>query len=217
MTTKRSEQADLGGRRDATLAAADEADTGPARRTVAVVLLVAGLVGFIAAFVLAVEKFLLLTNPFYTPSCSINATVSCTSVMQSAQSAAFGFPNPLLGIGGFAVVAATGAILLAGGRLAPWYRVGLQIGATAGAVFVGWLIVQSLFAIKALCPYCMVVWVATATIFWYLTLANLDRVRNRLPAGSVQALDFARRNHSAVLLLALLALAGFVVAVAITF
>ena len=34
-------------------------------RTVGWVLLVAGLVGFTAAFILAVEKYWLLTNPFY--------------------------------------------------------------------------------------------------------------------------------------------------------
>lgn len=56
-----------------------------ASRTVGWVLLVAGLVGFAAAFVLAVEKYWLLTNPFYTPSCSINATVSCGPVMTSPQ------------------------------------------------------------------------------------------------------------------------------------
>ena len=61
-----------------------------------------------------------MVNPFSTPLCSINATVSCGPVMSSAQAAVFGFPNPYLGIGGSAVVAATGAMLLAGGRLAGW-------------------------------------------------------------------------------------------------
>lgn len=188
----------------------------PTQRTVALVLLVAGLVGFAAAFILAVEKFLLLTNPFYTPSCSINAAVSCTSVMQSAQSAVFGFPNPLLGIGGFAVVATTGAIMCSGGRLPGWFRAGLQAGAVAAVLFVGWLIGQSLFVIRALCPYCMIVWVATITTFWYLTLDNLHRIRNRLPKTTARAVNAARRNHSAILLLALLGLTGFVVVTAIT-
>lgn len=34
-----------------------------------------------------------------------------------------GFPNPYLGIAGFAVVAVSGAMRLAGGRPALWYRV----------------------------------------------------------------------------------------------
>ncbi|BAK38252.1 hypothetical protein MLP_52380 [Microlunatus phosphovorus NM-1] len=170
-----------------------------ASRTVGWVLLVAGLVGFAAAFVLAVEKYWLLTNPFYTPSCSINATVSCGPVMTSPQAAVFGFPNPYLGIAGFAVVAAIGAMLLAGGRLAGWYAVGLQLGAVAGTVFVGWLMVQSLTVIHALCPYCMAVWAATFATVWYVTLDNLGRVRDRLPARAAGAVEVAHRNHSALL------------------
>ena len=200
---------------------ADSADVDPGRspspRTVASVLLGTGIVGFVAAFVLSVEKIALLINPAYTPSCTINATVSCTSVMNSPQSALFGFPNPLLGIAGFAVLATTGAMLLAGGRLASWYRAGLQIGVTLGLVFVAWLIAQSLFVIEALCPYCMVVWLVTITAGWYVTLANLDHVRDRLPAGVVAVLDFARRNHVVVLALVLLLVAGAVVVVALGF
>lgn len=170
-----------------------------ASRTVGWVLLVAGLLGFAAAFVLAVEKYWLLTNPFYTPSCSINATVSCGPVMTSPQAAVFGFPNPYLGIAGFAVVAAIGAMLLAGGRLAGWYAVGLQLGAVAGTVFVGWLMVQSLTVIHALCPYCMAVWAATFATVWYVTLDNLGRVKDRLPARAAGAVEVAHRNHSAFL------------------
>ena len=193
-----------------------EADS-PRPRTVAVVVLIAGAVGFVAAFVLAVEKIALLINPSYSPSCTINATVSCTSVMNSAQSAVFGFPNPLLGIGGFAALATTGAMLLAGGRLARWYRAALQIAVLAGLVFVGWLIGQSLFVIKALCPYCMVVWVVTVTACWYVTLENLRHWRHRLPSGIGRAVDFARRQHVALLALVLLLLAGLVVVIALGF
>lgn len=93
-----------------------------------------------------------ITNPFYTPSCNLGAVLSCGPVMASGQSAAFGFPNPFLGIAGFAVVAATGAAILGGAKLPTWYRTGLVIGTVLGAVFVCWLIYQSLFVIKALCP-----------------------------------------------------------------
>ncbi|WP_425308281.1 vitamin K epoxide reductase family protein [Ammonicoccus fulvus] len=170
-----------------------------ATRTVAWVLLVAGLVGFAAAFVLAVEKYWLLTNPFYTPSCSVNAAISCGPVMSSPQAAVFGFPNPYLGIAGFAVVAATGAMLLAAGRLAGWYTIGLQIGAVLGTVFVAWLMVQSLTVIHALCPYCMAAWAATFATFWYVTLTNLGLIRHRLPGTLDRAVGAAGRHHSAIL------------------
>lgn len=177
----------------------DAATEVVATRTVAWVLLIAGLVGFTAAFVLAVEKYWLLTNPFYTPSCSINATLSCGPVMSSPQAALFGFPNPYLGIAGFAVVAASGAMLLAGGRLVAWYMAGLQIGAGLGTVFVAWLMLQSLTVIHALCPYCMAAWAATFATVWYVTLTNLGRIRHRLPDTLDRAVAAAGRNHSAIL------------------
>ena len=191
----------------------ETAAPGVGERTVGWVLLIAGLVGFVAAFVLAVEKYWLLTNPFYTPSCSVNATISCGPVMSSPQAALFGFPNPYLGIAGFAVVAATGAMLLAGGRLAGWYALGLQAGAVAGTVFVGWLMVQSLTVIHALCPYCMAAWAATLATVWYVTLSNLNRYRNALPTSWRSAVDVLHRNHSAMLAAGLLVVA-VVVAVA---
>ena len=183
-------------------------------RTVGWVLLVAGLVGFVAAFVLAVEKYWLLTNPFYTPSCSVNATISCGPVMSSPQAAVFGFPNPYLGIAGFAVVAATGAMLLAGGRLAGWYAVGLQVGAVLGTAFVVWLMVQSLTVIHALCPYCMAAWAATFATLWYVSLSNLNRLRDALPRRWGSAVEVANRNHSGLLAGWLLVVAVIVVVTA---
>ncbi|SDL28068.1 vitamin K epoxide reductase family protein [Nonomuraea jiangxiensis] len=143
-------------------------------------LLIGGAVGLIAAFVLTVEKIALLKNPAYVPSCSINPVLSCGSIMRTPQAELFGFPNPLLGIASFAVVTTVGVSLLAGARLPRWFWLGLQAGATAGVVFVHWLIFQSLYVIGALCPYCMIVWAVTVPIFWYVTLHNV--IHQHLPA-----------------------------------
>ncbi|MBM4569032.1 Vitamin K epoxide reductase [Rhodococcus hoagii] len=136
-------------------------------------LLIGGLIGLVSSSVLTVEKIRLLTDPAYVPSCSLNPVLSCGSVMSVEQASVFGFPNSLLGIAGFAVVAATGAGMLAGARFARWYWLAMQTGVTAAAAFVHWLIFQSLYMIGALCPYCMVVWAVTVPIFWYVTLRNL--------------------------------------------
>lgn len=154
---------------------------GPLPRALPWLLLVGGGLGFLAAFVLTVEKIALVADPSYRPSCSINPVLSCGSVMTTPQAAAFGFPNSLIGMGGFAVVAATGAALLAGARLRGWYWAGLQAGVLFGAGFVHWLIAQSLYRIGALCPYCMVVWAVTIPVFWYVTLRNLDAMAESLP------------------------------------
>ncbi|MEQ3553300.1 vitamin K epoxide reductase family protein [Pseudonocardia nematodicida] len=148
---------------------------GPVPRTLPWLLTLGGAIGLLAAFTLTVERFELLVDPSYTPSCSINPVLSCGSVMTTEQAALFGFPNPLLGIAGFAVVLTSGVVLLAGARLPLWYWGGLLAGAGAGTVFVHWLIFQSLYRIGALCPYCMVVWAVTIPIFAYVALAVLDR------------------------------------------
>lgn len=186
-----------------------ESTPGPSPRQLGWVLLTTGMIGGGAAFVLAVEKFWLLTNPFYTPSCSVNARLSCGTVMTSPQAELFGFPNPLLGIAGFAALAAAGAGLLAGGRIPGWYRAGLQVGVTAGLLFVHWLMVQSVFVIGALCPYCMVVWAVTITAFCYLTLGNLAACRR--PDLAWSAVAALARNPGAVVAVWLLAVAALVV------
>lgn len=120
--------------------------------------------GLAAAFALAVEKVLLLRDPFYVPSCSFDERFSCATVMQSAQSEVFGFPNPYLGLVGFTVVLTLGVGLVAGVGYPRWIWGGLAAGVVAATGFVGWLAYQSIVVIGALCPYCMVVWAVVAVL-----------------------------------------------------
>lgn len=175
----------------------------PARST-AWVLTVGGLLGLLAALTLTIERFMLLEDASYVPSCSLNPVLSCGSVMTTDQAALFGFPNPILGIVAFTVVVVTGILTLARIELPHWYWLGLSLGTLLGVVFIHWLIDQSLYEIGALCPYCMAVWAVTVPIFWYVTLRNLHR------AGSTPALrqwsDAVLGNHSIPLTVWFLAL-----------
>ncbi|TWD73226.1 putative membrane protein [Kribbella amoyensis] len=165
-------------------------------------LAVGGAIGFLAAFVLTVERYKLLVDPNYDPTCSINTVLSCGSVMTKPQAAIFGFPNPLLGIAGFAIVTTIGVVLLTGARLPRWFWLGLQGGVTAAAVLIHWLIYQSIYSIGALCPYCMVVWAVTVPMFWYVSLYNL---RGTAVARSIG------RYHAVVLAAWALFLTGIIV------
>jgi uncharacterized membrane protein len=98
------------------------------------------------------------------PSCNINPILSCGSVMMTSQASLLGFPNPLLGLVAFTVVIVTGLLALTKVTLPQWYWIGLTAGLAVGAVFVHWLIFQSLYRIGALCPYCMVVWAVTVSL-----------------------------------------------------
>ncbi|CAM2748453.1 vitamin K epoxide reductase family protein [Skermania piniformis] len=128
-----------------------------------------GAVGLAAASALTIERFELLIDPTYRPSCSINPVLSCGSVMVTDQAAAFGFPNSIIGIVAFTVVAVSGVLLASGTPIPRWYLRGLWAGALLGVVFVHWLIFQSLYRIGALCPYCMVVWAVTIPTFTVLS------------------------------------------------
>ena len=126
-------------------------------RPFGLVLLVTGVVGWVASAILVLERLELYEDAGHITSCDINPWVSCGRVMGTWQSELFGFPNPLIGIVAFAVVLATAMMVLSGAKPGRWYWVGLQAGVTLGMVFVAWLWFQALYEIYILCLYCMIV------------------------------------------------------------
>lgn len=183
----------------------------PSARTIAYVLALGGAVGTAAAFALIIDRIRLLANPEFVPSCSISPVLSCGSVMTSPQAEVFGFPNPLIGLVTFPVLATLGVVLLTGALLPRWIWAGLQVGTLLGTVFIHWLIAQSLYVIGALCPYCMTVWVAAITAFWYVTLRNLDATRAVLPGWLQTITARIRAVHAAALTVWLLGIAALAV------
>jgi len=159
-------------------------------RSFGVGLVVLGALGLAAAFTLAVDKYRILEDPAYQPSCNFNPVLSCGSVMVTEQAGVFGFPNPLIGLVSFAVVVAMGVLVAARVPLPGWVLGGLAAGSVLGLVFVHWLAFQSLYRIGALCPWCMVVWAVVVPIaVWSVLLAA-----RRTPAlsGSAEVLWSAR-------------------------
>lgn len=170
-------------------------------------LVILGFIGFFAAADLSIEKVALLKDPAYQPTCNISPILSCGSVMATPQAEAFGFPNPFIGVAGFAIVITAGMALLAGARLRRWFWLGLQAGTVFGVVFIHWLAYQSIFSIGALCPYCIVVWMVTIPLFWYVLLYNLRQKNIRLSGRLSKINDFAQKNHANILVFWYLAIA----------
>jgi len=156
-------------------------DTERRDRSFAWLAVVAGVVSWLASATLVLERLALYRDPGHVTSCDINPWVSCGTVMKSWQAALFGFPNPLIGIVGFAIVITVGMALLAGARFARWYWIGFQAGITLAFVFCVWLWSQALYVIGALCIYCMVVWAMVIPLFVYTTARNLRA--GVIPAG----------------------------------
>jgi uncharacterized membrane protein len=166
------------------------------KQTLPFILAIGGAVGFLAALVLTIDKIKLLQNPAYVPSCNLSPLISCGSVMKTAQASHFGFPNSILGVGGFAVVTTIGVALIAGAQFKKWFWQGLNLGALLGVLGIHWLIFESIYRIGALCPYCMVVWVVTIPVFWYVTLYNLRE--GNVPKLKISG--FLQRHHGDVLI-----------------
>src|SRR5690606_32922238 len=129
--------------------------------------------GWYASFALTIDKFLLLENPTADLDCNFSLLVQCGANLNSWQGAVFGFPNPLIGLGGFVAPIAVGVGLLAGARFARWFWIAFNVGVLGALAFVIWLIGQSIFVLGTLCPWCMLVWSVTIPMFWAVTLRNL--------------------------------------------
>jgi uncharacterized membrane protein len=181
-------------------------------RWLPIILIVTGVIGVLMASIILQEKFALANDPNYKPSCSINPIISCGSVMQSDQAAAFGFPNPFIGMVGYPILVVTGVLMLAGAATAikRWYWVAMNIGLLLGVAMVHWLFFQSVFRIQALCPFCMGAWVVTITAFWYVTLYNLQKGNIVLPAKLKKVGVFIRKHHLDLLVLWFLIIAGLI-------
>lgn len=151
-------------------------------------LIIGGAIGLIASFALTYEDFqLALKGEDFVASCDFGTVLTCTDVMQSDQASVFGFANPLIGLMAFPVLITAGVASLAvpaasRARWAEWFWAGMQIGVTLGIVFVTWLQFQTIYRIEALCPWCMVVWVAVIPIFVHVSARNL---RTWAPAASI--------------------------------
>ena len=139
----------------------------------AVFLLVAGALGWWASFSLTIDKFLVLENPETDLDCDFSLLVQCGANLTSWQGSVFGFPNPILGLGGFVAPIAVGLALLAGARFDRWFWAVFNVGIAGALAFVIWLISQSVFVLGTLCPWCMLVWTVTIPLFWVVTARNL--------------------------------------------
>ncbi|WP_438352833.1 vitamin K epoxide reductase family protein [Microbacterium sp. CJ88] len=159
----------------------------------AVWLVIAGVIGWSAAFALTLEKLHALANPGAGASCDFSVLVQCSANLESAQGSVFGFPNPLIGLGAWTAPIVVGMAILAGARFARWFWVLFWAGMLFAFCFVCWLIGQSIFVLGTLCPWCMVTWAVTIPTFYAVTLhllrsgvvpalAGLRSAANRLMA-----------------------------------
>jgi uncharacterized membrane protein len=166
-------------------------------------VLLGGFAALIAAFVLTVEKFHLYENPNAILSCSFNAVLDCSTVMQTWQASVFGFPNMIIGLMAFPVVITFALAGMVGVKFPRWWLILANVKFLLGTLFAYWLFFQSLYVIEVLCPWCLIVTTSCTLLFAGLTHYNLknntfglkkavnDRIQRFLNAGLHQMVVLA--------------------------
>ncbi len=136
-------------------------------------MLAGALVSLFAAFVLAIDALALAADPNTALSCNINAVLSCGTVALSWQAEAFGFPNVFLGLMFEPMVITMALIGISGVKLPRWLALVEQVIYLFATAFAVWLFYQSMFVIGAMCPWCLVITLATPLIFLTLLHYNI--------------------------------------------
>lgn len=119
--------------------------------------------------------------------------------MTSRQAGAFGIPNEIIGLPGYAILATVGAALLAGATFKRWFWRLINAGLLFAVGFLTWLQFQTLYRIGALCLFCMVLWAVTIPMFWYTSLYNIDEGHVQVPPKIKRPVAFLRRHHGDVM------------------
>lgn len=149
----------------------------------AVWLIIAGAIGWWAAFSLTIEKLNALANPGEGAACDISPLVQCSANLESWQGSVFGFPNPLIGIAAWVAPIVVGVAILAGARFSRWFWLAFWAGIAFAFGFVVWLIGQSIYDLHTLCPWCMVTWSVTIPSLYAVTVHVLRSGIAPVPAA----------------------------------
>ena len=169
--------------------------------TVWVTMLIASVASLVASFVLSVEAITLAENPNADLGCNINAVISCGTVGGSWQASVLGFPNAFLGLMTEPVVITLAVASLAGVRFPRWFMLAAQTVYTLGLAFAYWLFYEAMFDIGALCPWCLLITLATTLVFFEMTYVNIRDDNLFLPRRAQAALTaFIRANLDLIVL-----------------
>lgn len=150
-----------------------EAKAARDNRGIFISMLVGAIFSLIAAFVLAVEAVELAGNPFARLSCSINTVINCATVAAHPSSSIFGFPNAFLGLLAEPVVITVAIAGIGGVKFPRKFMFAAQVCYTLGFLFAYSLLFTSTFVIGALCPWCLIVTLATTFVFFSMTRYNI--------------------------------------------
>ncbi|QKJ19757.1 vitamin K epoxide reductase family protein [Microbacterium hominis] len=134
----------------------------------AIFWIVAAALAWIVSFLLYLEYIGQLTDEAPLITCTFSVVVTCGPNLLSPAGNLLGFTNAIIGITMFLGPIYAGISALAapaGLRLWYWRVFGLFL--LGGFLLVHMFAYRSVFEFGSLCPWCMVVWLATIPLFWF--------------------------------------------------
>lgn len=165
------------------------------------VLSIGGILGLIAMTWQSNERIHMLKNPGVALQCNLNPVVDCGSVLGNRLAALFGFPNAFLGMIFFAILAASGLMLLSGNTFKGWYRHVVMVVTLFLAGFGVWFFGVSLYGIGKICIFCAVGWFVSVPIVWYGIRQYLHSCGTALSSLGQRVLDWLSQHHLDVVIL----------------
>lgn len=174
--------------------------TQKSTRLSAWVLFASAVYGLIASFALTQDRLELFKDPSAIPACTINPIISCSAAMTSAQAEIFGIPNSIFGIAIYSVLLATSVFILYRTKFTKviWYY--MLVAAVLGAMFMHYLLIDSIFFLRIICPWCFGIWLSTPLIFMSVVrLFASTEHRESSPKALRAATGFIERNSTLIL------------------
>lgn len=135
-------------------------------------------IALFASLMLAADTLKLARNPNKALGCDVNSVLSCSTVAESWQAeiikfAGLSFPNAFFGICFYSVFVTVAVVGACNVKLPYWFSMAAWWGGVAAISYSYWLMTQSMFVIKALCPWCMTMMFSTTIMFMALTHATV--------------------------------------------
>lgn len=131
-----------------------------------IVSVLAGILGWIASFILFTEYAESLKDKDHIVNCDLSATISCSQNFGSSFGSLFGFSNTVIGLSLFLIPIVIGVLLIAKVDLPNWVRIGNVVGITAALGLTIYLQWASFTQLATLCIYCFLIWTAVISLFW---------------------------------------------------
>ena len=179
-------------------------------RHLAWVLLVSGVIGLVASFMLTMEYLHKLQEPAAALICDINPFITCGPAMSSWAGSILGFPNIIIGLASFALTITMAMGLFAGARYRAWFWIGYQLGLVGAAVLITFLQWFSAYELARLCLWCMIIWAGTIPLVVLTTIFNL--ASGHLGRGGVRVGRALAPWSITIVILWYLAVVGFLLA-----